>query len=437
MTMQQTPAEKSPIIPERFPAPPMDQFMYLVRILHDGQGRCVVTFAGQVDAERMARAVRLTLDAEPVLGCRFVEHPRRPYWERRDDLDRTPLCPVVEPPDLESALWQFMAAPVDPCAGPQLQARLFRSDRDTLCIRINHMVADAGGTMDYVGLLARTYRELSLDPTYRPQPNLRGNRGQGQVLRRVGLRSLLRACCRFSYPRSAWGFPATSRDFSGRSFAIRRIAPERLASIKAYCHQHQATVNDVLLAAFYRALFEVLDPPLGVPLPVQMTVNLRRYLPAGQAEAICNLVGVFFPAITRKQGATFGDTLAETHVVMEAAKVDHPWLGEALYIELAFLSGLWLVRRIAQRIIGRAVMSGKMHPFFANVGIVDPRQVDFGDERVIDVALFGPVPYPPACLLSVNTFGETMIVTTGFCTTATDRRMVERFLDLFVCELPA
>lgn len=65
----------------------MDQVNYLDGASNDKQGRSVVTFDGHVDANRMVRAVRLTLDAEPILGCGFVERPRRLCWERRDDLD--------------------------------------------------------------------------------------------------------------------------------------------------------------------------------------------------------------------------------------------------------------------------------------------------------------------------------------------------------------
>lgn len=436
MAIDQTQIQKVPPIPGRFPAPTMDWFMYLVRTLHDGQIRCVITFADRVDAERIALATRLTLDAEPILGCRFIEHPRRPYWERCDDLDYRSFCPVVESPDLEYELCQFMAEPVDPCTGPQVQARIFRSDRDTLCLKVNHMVADAGGTLDYASLLAKTYRELGKSPDYYPEPNLSASRGQGQVLRNVGRLQLIRSFFSFSSPRSPTGFPVTSQDFSGRSFATRRIGSDRLAGIKAFCNRNHTSVNDVLLAAFYRSLFDVLSPPVRASLPVQVTVNLRRHLPKGKAGAICDLAGVFFPVIKRKPGDTFSDTLCQVQTASKDAQRGQPWLGGSLYLEMFFLPGFSLARRTVYHLMKREVAAGRLHPFFANVGIIEPRQVDFGEVKVIDVAMFGPVAYPPACILSVNTFGDTMIFTTSFCNTATDERIVGRLLDLMVYELP-
>lgn len=48
-------------ISARFPCATQDMLQFLARAVFDGHGRCVITFDGQVDAERMARAVRLTL----------------------------------------------------------------------------------------------------------------------------------------------------------------------------------------------------------------------------------------------------------------------------------------------------------------------------------------------------------------------------------------
>ena len=85
-------ASSTASIPDRFPAPPLDWLEYVARNVADQQLHCVIVFDKHVDAERMSQAVLLTLDAEPVLGCRFVYDRHRPYWERRHDLDRLTLC---------------------------------------------------------------------------------------------------------------------------------------------------------------------------------------------------------------------------------------------------------------------------------------------------------------------------------------------------------
>ncbi|WP_160328949.1 hypothetical protein [Syntrophomonas wolfei] len=46
------------------------------------QIQAVITFDQHLDTEVLKAAVMLSLDAEPVLGCRFVEDEKRPYWQR-------------------------------------------------------------------------------------------------------------------------------------------------------------------------------------------------------------------------------------------------------------------------------------------------------------------------------------------------------------------
>jgi len=439
MNTYQKQRRKLSLIPKRFPASPLDQYMYLSLVSHDGQFRTVITFAGQVDAERMTRAMRLTLDIEPILGCRFIEHLWRPYWERRDDLDIVSLCPVVESKDMESEFSEFVAASMDPCTDPLVQVKIFRSDKDTLCIKVNHTVADAGGARECIGLLARTYRELSVDSTYYPKPNVRGSRGYGQVLRRVSPLSLIQGCWHFSHPKPLWGFPTISQDFSGRAFTFRRIGPERFANIQAYCRRHKVSVNVVLLTAFYRASLEILAPSVNVPLPIAQTVNLRRYLPSSQAGAICNLSNAFFTIVNMQSGATFSDTLIQVIAAMKAVNEHKPWLGEAVYLNLAFLPGFFLGRHILQLYFNnsmREAASGKVIPFLANMGTINPQHFYFGDTEVIDVCPFGMVPYGPGLMLGVNTFHNSMIFNMPFSNTAIDAQIVERFLDSFVRELP-
>lgn len=134
-------------LPSRFQSPGMDWLEYVARQVADQQLHVVVRFQGQADVERMERVVRLTLDAEPVLGCRFVVDPRGPYWERRSDLDTLSLCHVIETQEAEASAWEWMATPLGP-DDPVVQARIFRSDCDTLVVKIDHVAADAGGTKE-------------------------------------------------------------------------------------------------------------------------------------------------------------------------------------------------------------------------------------------------------------------------------------------------
>jgi NRPS condensation-like uncharacterized protein len=418
-------------IPKKIPATASDQIMFLDRGTGDGQSRLVITFNGRLDEARLGKAVRLSLDAEPVLGCRFVERPWRPHWLRLSDTGLVFGLYAVDPRDLELELSDFLIAPLDPLVGPQLRVGLFRSDKDVLCIKMSHTVADGGASMEYARLLGDIYRRLKEDPHYRPSPNLSGSRSALQTLRPVGLKTLLIACARFSVPRPAWGLSYNGHDNSGRSFMVRRIGVERYDLIKNYAKQHKVTIGEIFLTAYYRGLFEALDPPENEPLPVVVPANLRRYLPSGRAGGICNLSGGFFPAIMRKKGEPFEDTLAKVHSSMEREKAKRTEVAQMLFMELAALPGYAFLGAMK-----KTINSFMMHPGFSNMGIIDPAMADFGDVEAIDAYGMGPVPYPPHFGLGVMTFKGGMILTAGYCYTSTDTGLVSRIFDLLLEEIP-
>ncbi len=423
-------------IPARLPSVALDRLEHLVAAVADQQLHCVIRFAGRIDEARLARAVRLTLDAEPVLGCRFVERPWRPIWERLTDLDARVHCPVETPADPDAALAAYIVQPVDLAAGPQAQARLFRGVDDLLCVKLNHAVADGGGVIEYASLLAAIYRRLGRAPGYAPPPNLAGARGQGQVFRRIPLPGLLAALRRSAIPPPAWGFPSAGGDLSGRSVLVRRVDAPRVDALRAYARSRGVSFNDVLLAAFFRAFCAVLDPPAGAPLPVQAPVNLRRYLPDGRAGALCNLAGSIYPALQHEPGATFDHTLAQAHAAQADAAAGLPGLGQALMLEVV----MTLPYALAQRLAAAAMQgnrTGKTHPFLSNMGVLDPAWVDFGAIPVAEAYGVGPVLYPPGFFLAVSTFRGVLTLATSFCHTAVDAGRVAQCLDRLVAELPA
>jgi NRPS condensation-like uncharacterized protein len=420
-----------------FPAPPLDWLEYIARQVADQQLHAVIQFEGRVDAKRMAQAVRLTLDAEPVLGCRFVPAPRRPYWERRSDLDRLSLCRVIETNDVERALWDWIATPLDPSSDPAVQARLFCSDRDTLCIKMDHVAADAGGTKEYAYFLAHTYRELAANPSYAPAPNLHGDRGMGQVFKRVGPRMLFAAWRRRDSVAPLWGFPSSRSNLGDRAFAVRRIDSVRFDAIKAYAHSDDASINDVLLAAEFRALGALLQPPPGERFALQVSVDLRRYLPSGEAGAIANLASALFPVLEWAPETPFEHTLVQARDTMNVFKAQGPGLGSALYLQLgASVLGFARLEEMVRREMVKGAEAGKSHPFLSNLGLLDERKLRFG-EPLSDAFLVGPVLYPPGFMLSASTFRELMLLTCGFCDAAKNQSTYERFFDLLMHELPA
>jgi NRPS condensation-like uncharacterized protein len=429
-----------PGIPSRFPAPALDQLAWLFAPLSDSQVRCVLHFGGRLDADRLARAFRLSLDAEPVLGCRFVRRRGRCWWERRTDLDALPLCPTVVCPDpatAERALQRFLNAPLEVSAGPAVAACLLRGENDTLAVKLHHVAADGLGMLRFLMVLADTYRALASDPAYRPRPNL-AERGHGRVWQRLGPLGLLGALAAFvPVVRAArWGPVASGADCAERRFVLQRLAPEQVRALRAWSRAHGVSVNDVLLAALYRAMFAVFGADGAGALRVGVPIDLRRYLPDAAALPVGNFSNSADVAVTFRPEAPFADTLQRVHRAMRAVKTTGRGLRLALLAELLAVPGMALARTGLEQVVRRMAPTGGGAPFCSNVGVLNEQLVDFGGPAVADAYGLGPVNYPPGLLITVSTFRDVLTLAIGYCATATDPQLIERLLERMAAELP-
>ncbi len=66
----------------RFRAVMSDKGIFCGRYISDMLIHCIISFDSLIDENRMAQAVKLAFESEPVLGSRFVVDSCRMYWER-------------------------------------------------------------------------------------------------------------------------------------------------------------------------------------------------------------------------------------------------------------------------------------------------------------------------------------------------------------------
>lgn len=110
-------------IPKRMPSAIMDRVEAILRSIVDMMIQLELEFPQKLDIDRLSRAVDLVLDAEPVLGCRWVPHWLRPRWERLNRSERRSLLLVNSQEEYE----KFKSESIDPNVGPQIKACLWQS----------------------------------------------------------------------------------------------------------------------------------------------------------------------------------------------------------------------------------------------------------------------------------------------------------------------
>jgi NRPS condensation-like uncharacterized protein len=389
----------------------------------------VLKFSGRIDETSFSRALLLTLDREPVLGSKFVESGCSPYWAHRDDLENVRICSVLETSSPEQEILAFINEATHADTDPLVTSRIFREkEADTVCIKVNHSACDAGGLKEYVSILSDFYSRLCEDPDFSVRPNLCGRRDQSQVFENI---KNLESIKPERGPNPTWTFPQKGGITPLHS--IRHISWERFSAIKNYAREKKATINDLLLTALYRTLFEINDTGYEKPMTVQVSIDLRRYCPDNKAEAICNLSGALYLSVERIKGEIFEKTLERTAAVMGKLKGDYPGIESAKGLEYMYGQGYpalekWLMESGAQSRKYQVT-----YPLLSNFGIL--KEYNFGRLHMVKGYITSPIMYPPGFMLGVSTYNEEMTLSIGYCGQENSRQ-VESFLDTYMEQLP-
>jgi NRPS condensation-like uncharacterized protein len=394
----------------------------------DQQLSMVLKLDGLLDESVLAQAVRLALDAEPVLGCRLAETDGSLFWERRNDLDAAELCRVEETANLDVDIQAFINQPTDASVNPLVTIKILRGkDSDCLCIKVNHAVCDAGGLKEYVQILSGFYSRLVKFGECLFEPNL-GRRDQSQIFERTkDCKSILMK----EFPTPTWAFP--QKEGNKRLHDFKVVSPEQFQAIKRFAQAKKVTINDILLTALYRTFFSINHTVEGKPMISQVSIDLRRYLPNHRAEAICNLSGALYVGLERKSGETFEGTLARVTDTMAKLKANYPGLESAAGLEYLFSQGF---RGMQKYMAQSDEMSKKYNvtfPLLSNFGVLD--SYNFAELRMVGGFISSPIMYQPAFMLGATTFKDEMTLSIGYCGQENNSQ-IKSFYEAFTEEMP-
>jgi NRPS condensation-like uncharacterized protein len=227
-----------------------------------------------------------------------------------------------------------------------------------------------------------------VEPDFCPRPNLAGSRSPEQVLRALPPADLaeIRRQARVDRltsdraERTVW-LPLESRP-AERGFCLHQVAPALLEQVRRRAREQQATLNDVLVAAFFRAQAR-LGGYTGERqdrrrLQVRVTSDIRKYLPTGRAEAVCDLAANHVLRLhPYRPDEAFGKTLARVAQMTRRLKQGRRDL--AIYaapVLLRRLPNRWLLW-MATRLDEMLIRTGRLVPTFSNAGVVLPEHCDF------------------------------------------------------------
>lgn len=421
--------------PDRFAATGADAAISITRAVTHHRIGMSLDFPGQrLDGDRLARAARLSLEAEPLVGCAFRTDERKAYWQRIADLDDATLLVVEETTEPDARMRVFHAVEV-PDAGPQAAVALFRTPRsDRLGIKLSHVLADGQAAKRYAYVLAEMYTRLGHDPSFTPRPNLRARPSGRDVWANLSPQQRREAKKAKSWTKATWPAPSAGTTGQGLTYRWATVAPERFLSLKSYGSERGCTVNDMMLTAVLRACIAELDPPSGTPLSLMYTADLRRYLPEAADLPISNLSISGSLDIERVDGERFDDTLTRVHHRMQEWATMCHGAGPLASAERLAGLGYRTTERLLKMAFRAGGASGKTYPWFTNIGVVDDARLSFGGMTPESAFMFGPASNGPSIVPVISTYRDALTICMGFCESDYPAEDIERLLDSIVAE---
>jgi NRPS condensation-like uncharacterized protein len=413
-----------------------DALQLLTKRFSDQQVRMVVELDGRLDDARLAEAVRVVVEAEPVLACRVRERFFRPVWTRIPDLDPQSLIRIVAGANPGDEILRLIVEDLDPRQGPVLKVGLVRGERDALVVNLDHTAGDAASVRSLAYLLASAYSH----PERFSAPDRRAYFAKRRF---QSLWPLLPETGRGRRPpmppppaRPSWRFPWGNDAADVRKrLLIRRLEPTRAEAVRQFAASRGAWLNDVFLAAYFRVLAALVGEGTGVAR-LTVPVDMRSYLPARERPRIANFSASFEAALEDGVGRSFEETLGLVRAATEKERNGRPGLGQA-----AALSAL--ADRVPYRLIKYRFDKGRVGmtlppPWFIALGVLRPESLSFGSvaaRHAHSLQSFGRAGL--VFQLSVSSFRESFTLAVCFVGSGGQEEVVTRFLDAFETELPS
>ena len=420
------------------PADVHDIYNYIARYdMANYQIQAIMKLEGRLDFNKLKKAVRLSIDAEPILGCRFVKKSR-PYWKPCDDIDNVEFCSLVETNNADEAIQKFLESPLDMDNDPMVKVTLIRSGvTDTLGMKICHVCCDAAGAREYIHLLSDIYCRIDKrDDDFVLNPSKRDKNDHYRLL------SALMENPAPSWDPSAqtamptWKFPWLKSLVGTTEFALCRLPDGHLDIMKSYGKAKGATINDLILTALFRAMFEISKPPYGTPMDIPLTIDLRKFLPDKKAEAIRNLSSGVVMRLDRKPHETFEETLSRVVAITTKVKKGRPSIrglkwGE--FIETMNFHQVCAFFEAESKFINMISQSpinvfDKCCPILSNFGFISKSLINFGENVVSDAYIIPPVVRAPGILLVASTYNDVITLGVGYYKASIQKSHMEGLL---------
>lgn len=376
---------------------------------HNHQVYACIRLNGHIAEKKLTEALNLSVIDLPQLACHFR---RGRYEETKTQLK----VQVIGTSSAAKQMKQVMAESLQIEKSPQVRVTVLReAQEDTLVVVMSHLLCDGMALKQYIYLLCGYYNDL-MEGRKSRHPFAGKERGLEWV-RQCTLPVKGKRCIRPRKERLL---------FSGGDmpcFAQCEIKQDSYPMIEYYLKKNEITMNDLMMAVYYKTVWKVFRYPLK---SLCCVMNLRRYMEDAADIGLCNQTGNAFTTIPHAERMPFEILVREVHGQMMKEKEEGYCLKQIQLLESVFLK---FPHDLSRRLI-RAGISNP-HVAITNLGIVDAKRVSFHGLKTIECFLTPSLKKAPNFQLAVSTYQENIMLEVNMMVSKSEQEGITEFLREF------
>lgn len=411
-----------------------DKMHYLFRDFNDRMVHVELHYDYEIDIEALKTVIVCFFEKAPVLHSSFTDNKIHPYWTVKNyDIDDVLTVKEVEEDELDSEINSFLVQYIPPDADIQMKIAVFRHNgKSVLCVVENHMCMDGGDLKYFMKALCKNYNDF-IQKGISPVDLRTGTRSYDSVYEDFTATEKKVATNLYKNINSKdnHGFPFTPNNIRDKSFIARKKIPaSKFNEIKTAGKKHGATINDMLLTAYFYSLYELAGFDSKESVSISCAIDLRRHLKDTDGQGITNHTA-WMQCKVPERGKDIFQTLAYVVASSNQFKEDR-FMG---------LHGLPLLN-FGYKILPHAaseevVKIGYANPLLAmsNIGVLEVDKLALDGNEPTDGFMSGAVKYKPYALLSATSIRKEITLSMCVRGNEEDKAIVDRFFDLIVKNL--
>ena len=408
-----------------------DKMHYLFRDFNDRMVHVELHYDYEINIDALKTVLVCFFEKAPVLHSSFTDNRIHPYWTVKDyNIDDILTVKDVSEEALEQEVNDFLVQYIPPEADIQMKVAVFRhGGKSVLCVVENHMCMDGGDLKYFMKALCKNYNDY-IEKGISPVELRTGTRSYESVYEDFssGEKRMAKNLYKNINSKDNHGFPFTPDSIKDKSFiAKRKIPASKFDEIRATGKKHGATINDMLLTAYFYALYELAEFDKSESVSISCAVDLRRHIKDNSDQGITNHTA-WMQCRVPERGESIFDTLK--YVVESSNKFK-----EDRFIGLHGLPLLSFGYKILPLAASEEVIKiGYANPLLAmsNIGILEVDKLALEGNEPTDGFMSGAVKYKPYALLSVTSVRKELTISMCVRGNDEDRKTVEKFFDLIV-----